>query len=214
MRGSPTISCSSCGSPTGPDATFCGVCGAPITRQAPAVPAPHGVFTMQEIQARAKKQVLPLVVLGFVGYLDYRLHRQAPVAIVLFVGGMLLTLFLRESAQYVLRTLKIRRLPPWATSLIVTVPAALFFFIRGKGGLSTGDGMLIVAAVIGVPILLNTLAESVDPSLQGYYRTRNQHLPVALRPLVLVIGGLVITFGLIHGNISDIKILWGSTAST
>lgn len=216
----PGSTCATCGAPLAGGAAFCGSCGRPAVAAAPArgvanAPAAGGggLFTAAEIQRRAKQQILPLVVLAFVGYLDYRLHRQAPIAIVLFVGGMLVTLFLREIAKFVLKTLNIQNLPPWGASLVVTVPAALFFYWRGKGGLSTSDSLVLMAAIVGAPILLNVVAASVDPSLKGYYGFRNRYLPVAFRPIVLVVGGLLLTFGLVHGDVTDIKILFGKTAS-
>jgi Sec-independent protein secretion pathway component TatC len=215
----PGSTCATCGAPLAGGAAFCGSCGRPAVAapqpaaaRAPAA-AGGGLFTAAEIQRRAKQQMLPLVVLAFVGYLDYRLHRQAPVAIVLFVGGMAVTLFLRESARFVLKTLKIKSLPPWGASLVVTVPAAVFFYWRGKGGLSSSASFVLMAAIIGAPILLNMVAASVDPSLKWYYGFRNRYLPVAFRPLVLVVGGLLLTFWLVHGDVTDIKILFGKTAS-
>jgi hypothetical protein len=53
----------------------------------------------------------------------------------------------------------------------------------------------------------------VDPALNQFYEARNRIIPGAIRPLAMVGLSLFITFALIHGNLLDIKILFGATAS-
>jgi hypothetical protein len=148
-----------------------------------------------------------------IGYLDYRLHRAPVESLVLVAGGAALMLFFREFVSWSTRKLHRTALPAWATPLFATIPAALFFLIRGRGTLPDSGALLVTLAIGGLPVLFNILAPSVDPSLRVFYELRDRYLPAAFRLLAIGAVSLVVTFGLIHGNLGDVKVLWGATAS-
>jgi hypothetical protein len=183
-------------------------------------PAP-GITLSQRLQSRefwndvgvrARQQWLAVIVLGFLAYLDYRLHRNGFVSLVFFFAGIAATLFIREGVKWIRTGLNLTNIPDWAGSLFVTIPAALFFLVRGKGTLDDSAAMLIMAAIIGLPLLFTLYIDRVDPSIAGLYDVRNQVLPVVIRPLVMIVVSLIVTFGIGHGDLGDIKILVGKTA--
>jgi hypothetical protein len=205
--------------------SFCSSCGArlvPGDREAGVAAAPRaasGGFRLDDplfwsgVQERAKRHVLPLAVVALVAFMDYQLHAEAVVALVVAGVGAAIVLFFQEAISWLGEKLNLAEAGRWASMLMVSVPVAFYFFVRGKGTLEDGDALLVSAAIAGLPLAFNWLAPRVDPTLRGFYEARDRMIPVVARPLVLAGLSLVLTFGLIHGNLGDIKILFGGTAS-
>jgi hypothetical protein len=152
-------------------------------------------------------------VVVLVAFMDYQLHAEAGVALIVAGAGAAIVLFFQEAISWIGQKLNLAEASRWASMLMVSVPVALYFFVRGKGTLDDGDALVVSAAIAGMPVALNWLAPRLDPSLRGFYEARDRLIPVAARPLVLAGLSLVITFGVVHGNLGDIKVLFGGTAS-
>lgn len=214
--------CPACGKPLAPGAQFCSGCGAsvrfgrssgPGLAQPVVAAAGTGNPKVDELLRRAKRQVLPLLMVAVISYLDYQLHGQAAGMLIVFAAGTALTLFLREGVAWAMRALNIGQLPSWASALFITVPIAIYYFARAKGTLSDGNGMFLSILIAGLPLAFNAVASTLDPSLQGYYELRNRTLPTKVRPLVLVGLSVFVTFGLVHGRLGDVMVLFGNEAS-
>lgn len=220
--------CSQCGALNPESGRFCRQCGtrrvgaspeavSPSVVPAIASPAGRAPFWQdaafwEDVRQRAKRQVLPLAGVSLLGFLDFQLHAQAPIALLIIAIGAGLTLFFREALRWVMSRVKVpqSRLT-WIQPLFFSVPAALYFLIRGSG--TVASPALIGLAIASLPAALNYFLPRLDVSLKAFYETRNRLIPTSARPLVLVGLSLFVTFGLVHGNLADIDILFGSTAS-
>jgi hypothetical protein len=180
---------------------------------------------MSALFARAKQQALPLAVLLVFGSLDLQLHGQLPVTLLMIVAGGAVALFFREASAWLFGKLNLQHMATLLQPLMVSVPAGLWFVIRGKGtlvqgqsgfsdaGISSANAMLLGVLIAAAPLALNQLMPRLDPSLKGFYELRDRYLSDAIRPFVMIGLSLLLTFGIIHGNLSDADVLFGGTAS-
>jgi hypothetical protein len=216
--------CGNCGSIPSPGDKFCPHCGTPLAGSsavtaavaptAPTVPLWQRPEFWPDVQQRARRQALPLVVVLLVGFLDFQLHAQAPVALLIIAIGAGVTLFFREIFNWLMSRPNLQQIGSLAQPLFFAVPAAVFFFARGKGDiLTSSDAFIISGSIIGVPLLLNSLAPQLDLQLRPFYDLRDRYIPAHLRPVVLIGLALVVTFGIIHGDLTDVKVLFGAKAS-
>ena len=136
--------------------------------------------------------------------------------LIVLAAGAAITLFAREFITWA--TTKVmsgtnlqESSLSWVQPLFFSVPAALYFMIRGAG--TVGSPALIGLVIAGLPPFLSYFLPRFDESLKGFYEARDRMIPAVAKPFVLIGLSAVISFGLIHGNLSDIDILWGSTAT-
>jgi len=232
--------CPACGTLNAPAGGFCVNCGRDLTPATavagPALQAPVGGGSLaflqdpafwEDVRVRARRQVIPLGGVALVSFLDYQLHGQVPVALLIFAAGVAFTLFFREAIAWATEKLNLAQLGVWVQPLFISVPAALFFFLRGKGshetfttldqgtrssGISSAQGLLIAVLIVALPLVLTRVLPGLDPSLRGLYELRDRYIPAVARPFAMIAVSLIVTFGLIHGNLADVKILFGQTA--
>ena len=218
----------------------CGTSLAPVTEPAPLPSTTQQTQTTSgfnfdflrrpefwaDVRVRARGQVLPLAGVLLVSFLDFQLHGQAPIALAIFAAGAAITLFFREFLNWALTKLDVMSASAWLQPLLFTIPAGLLFILRGKGdriestfgdqqfnnGLTGGDAWMIGLLIMFLPIGLSLLLPNLDAAFKGFYELRDRYVSPKLRPVLLIALSVIVTFGVIHGNVIDVKILFGATA--
>ena len=208
---------------------FCSACGheahaapadAPASRAAQPTAVetapPQGADIWADVRQRAQNQLLPLGGVLVFGFLDFQLHDQVLGMLIVLLAGAGIVLFAREIVSWATRrVLENTNLNEsalaWVQPLFFSVPAALYFLIRGAG--TIGSPLLIGLAIAALPPALSYFSPRFDETLRSFYETRDRLIPAAAKPFVLIAISVVVSFGLIHGNVSDVDILWGSTAT-
>jgi hypothetical protein len=195
--------------------------------QPPAPPSANVPFWQRpefwpDLQARARHRVLPLLATLAVCSLDFQLHGQIIVSFVLLVAGAAFSLFFDEAREALRTRLKVTHLEPMLQPLFVSVPAALWFFIRGKGdsfdaggfsgGLTDIEAFLIALLIGAAPLGVQFVLPKIDQALGRFYSVRDQYLNDTLKPVVLIAASVLITFGAIHGNPVDVMVIAGASA--
>jgi hypothetical protein len=196
---------------------------------APSLPFWQRPEFTADLIARAKKQALPLAMILVFGSLDIQLHGQIPVTLLMVAGGAALAMFFREASNWVFTKLNLQPMATLFQPLLVSIPAALWFVIRGKGtvvegqvfqgrqysdaGITDANAMLLGILIAGAPLAFNYLVPRIDPAFKGFYELRDRYLSDTVRPFAMIVASLVVTFGIIHGNLMDMDILLGGQAS-
>jgi hypothetical protein len=174
---------------------------------------------LNELVERAKTRWLPLIVLLALTVLDWRLHEDVGVSILLSVLAAAGVLYFDEVKAQIVQSLNLERYGSRVQGMFLVVPVALFFLLRGKGesfenvgGLEFADGLIIAVVLIGGVLLLQNFMPNIDASLAGFFETRDQYLPRTACIVVMLVLSAVLTFGAVHGEIADIQVLFGQQA--
>jgi len=147
--------------------------------------------------------------------LDWRLHDDVGVSILLGIVGALGVLYYPEIYERLRAQFRLEQYGDEVKTLLITSPVALFFMLRGRGvsvpgfGLDLGAGLLVAIVLVGGAVALRHVMPSIDVSLQGFYRTRDQYLPPPACIGVMVLLSVLFTFGLVHGELGDVAVILG-----
>jgi hypothetical protein len=165
-----------------------------------------------ELWRRVKDIWFPLVLFGLIAYLDFLTHRSW--AFILVGGGLALgaILFRGEIAKRVGLGQLLALVPAWLRPVLAAVPAVLWFVIRGQG--TSGAGLSVTVTTLALVLGIGVLGPSLDRALGGFYRGRDRMLPRRLRMLLAAVLPIVVGFGVIHGSLKAIPVLFGGTTSS
>jgi hypothetical protein len=163
----------------------------------------------QDVQQRARARVFPLLGVASVGALDYKIHDEIGISLLIAAAGAIATLFFNEIRQRLMATFGLARFGPLVQPLMVSIPAAALYFLRARGA-EDGEGAAIAALIGLAPVALNLALPYVDPATRAWYQLRDRYLPAQFRPLVMAAASVIVTFGVINGNFGDVKIMVGA----
>jgi hypothetical protein len=150
--------------------------------------------------------------LGFVAwfaYLDWITHRSVPTSII--GGGIiaLLIVFRRDIAAALHLTETMATLPKPVKPILAAFPGIAYFLIRGQG--TSNAGGIVFAAMLLVILANAFLGGPLDRVLARFYQARNRVLPRPVRMVAAIALPVLISFAVIHGNLSDLPALFGGT---
>jgi hypothetical protein len=141
------------------------------------------------------------------GWLDWFTHRDRLFLIVTGVvaAGLLILGPAIISALKV--TDVVAKIPWWVKPFLWAAPAYAYMFIRGQGTRNAGVPIIVTGLVLLAALLL--AGPVIDVVLSGYYRVRNRLVPRTVRILLSPVLAIVLSFLIVHGDLSSIPALWG-----
>ncbi|MHB8510339.1 MAG: hypothetical protein ACYDGR_17110 [Candidatus Dormibacteria bacterium] len=160
---------------------------------------------------RAGSRWFSLVYLGLIGWLDYITHRD--LLFLFFALGLtvVLVLFPHEVSDWARKWIDLRgllaRVPPRWRPVLPVALAGFYFYARGAGTSGAGESVLIT--MLAVAALMVVFGGRVDARLAPFYERRDRLLPRTLRMALTPVIALVLSFGLVHGNLGDFPAFYG-----
>lgn len=154
-----------------------------------------------------------LTFIAMFAWLDWILHRSPFFVLVVGGGAAAATLYREGIAERTASGNFTRRLTKLSRALLRSAPALLYFLLRASGTSGLG-GFLAVLVALGAIFGMSRYGGRLDQRLAGFYRVRDRTLSFPSRAAVVMILPIVVGFGIIHGDLTDLPAIVGGTTSS
>lgn len=165
-----------------------------------------GIEIMTTIRRALRVHWLPLAYIVMFAWLDWLLHRDialiiliGTVAIIVTFGWPTIAWRLRIPEHHITRR---------SRGVLPALPPLAYFVIRGRGT-SGATGIIASLAMLGVVAILFEFWGHFDTLLTPVYTLRNQFVPRQLRNVLALLLPIILSFLVIHGSLSDLPALIG-----
>ena len=148
-------------------------------------------------------------------FVDYRLHRSIP-GVAILIGGALLAIlaapWLRRVVGTRLRRTRVGRRPALRVAVLAAV-ALVAFLVRWRGDMSVGAAVVVIGVPALIAVGMVAVRRVLDRPMGPIARVRDRLLPRWLRQVAAVATPVLVTFGLVHGSLGDLRGLVGGGTS-
>jgi hypothetical protein len=153
-----------------------------------------------------------LIFVALFTWLDWITHRDIAFIIIFLIVGVGLLVFWPMIIVALNLTDVVAKIPWWVRPFLYAAPAYIYMLSRGQGTTDAGTPIIITGLVLLAALLF--IGPSIDSVLAGYYRVRDRLVPRPVRIVLSPVIAIVLSFLIVHGDLSSIPAFWGGATNT
>lgn len=145
-------------------------------------------------------------------WLDWITHRDAAFIVIIGLLVAAVVVFGPAIIAWLNLTATVAMIPWWIKPFLFAAPAYIYLLSRGQGTTDAGTPIVITGLILLAALL--AVGPSLDARLAGFYQARNRLVPRPLRIVLSPLIAIVLSFLIVHGDLSSLPAFWGGSTQT